>query len=128
MSSVPADLKYTKDHEWARAEADGRVRVGITQHAVESLGDVTLVSFDVAVGSRLTEGKSFGTVESVKAVSDLYAPISGTVVALNGALSDAPEKVNESPYDAGWMVLIAPEGSIDGLLDAAAYQKLLSSL
>ena len=126
--NFPDNLKYTKDHEWARAEANGQVRVGITAHAVESLGDVTLVSFDVAVGARLTEGKSFGTVESVKAVSDLYAPISGTVVALNGALSDAPEKVNESPYDAGWMVLIAPEGTIDGLLDAAAYQKLLSSL
>lgn len=128
MSDVPAELKYTKDHEWARVEAPDRVRVGITRHAVEALGDVTLVSFDVAAGAKLTVGKTFGTVESVKAVSDLYAPVSGTVIEVNTGLADATEKVNDAPYGEGWMILIAPDGPLDGLMDSAAYEKLLGTL
>jgi glycine cleavage system H protein len=127
MADVPADLKYTKDHEWARV--DGlRVTVGITQHAVDQLGDVTLVGLDVKVGGALTAGKPFGTVESVKAVSDLFAPVTGTLVEVNASLNSNPEKVNESPYDAGWMVVIevADASALGELLDASAYGAYLA--
>ena len=120
MSNYPSDLKYTKDHEWARVDG-ARVRVGITQHAVDQLGDITLVNLDVKAGAKLEHGKAFGTVESVKAVSDLYAPVSGTVVEVNKALDANPELVNESPYDKGWMLVIEVSGSTDELLDVAAY-------
>lgn len=129
MADVPADLKYTKDHEWARIDGH-RVTVGITQHAVDQLGDVTLVGLDVKVGGALTAGKPFGTVESVKAVSDLFAPVSGTLVEVNASLNSNPEKVNESPYDAGWMVVIevADASALGELLDASAYGAYLGSL
>jgi len=129
MADVPADLKYTKDHEWARIDGR-RVTVGITQHAVDQLGDVTLVGLDVKVGGALTSGKPFGTVESVKAVSDLFAPVSGTLVEVNASLNSNPEKVNESPYDAGWMVVIevADASALGELLDASAYGAYLGSL
>lgn len=129
MADVPADLKYTKDHEWARIDGR-RVTVGITQHAVDQLGDVTLVGLDVKVGGALTAGKPFGTVESVKAVSDLFAPVSGTLVEVNASLNSNPEKVNESPYDAGWMVVIevADASALGELLDASAYGAYLGSL
>ena len=129
MANYPADLKYTKDHEWAKREAAGGVRVGITEFAVEQLGDVTLVDLP-AVGTKLKAGGHFGDIESVKAVSELFAPVSGTVLEVNGALNDHPELVNDSPYDKGWMVLIAPDDpkQVDSLLDLAAYQSLLSSL
>jgi glycine cleavage system H protein len=120
MATFPAELKYTKEHEWARVEGT-RARVGITQHAVEQLGDITLVHLDVKPGSKVEQGKVFGTVESVKAVSDLYAPVSGTVIEVNTALDANPELVNESPYDKGWMLVIEVSGTLDGLLDAAAY-------
>jgi glycine cleavage system H protein len=120
MASFPADLQYTKDHEWARVEGN-RVKVGITQHAVDQLGDITLVSLDAKPGTKLEAGKTFGTVESVKAVSDLYAPVSGTVIEVNKALDNAPELINESPYDKGWMVILEVDGSLDTLMDAAAY-------
>jgi glycine cleavage system H protein len=120
MATFPADLKYTKDHEWARVDG-ARVRVGITQHAVDQLGDITLVNLDVKPGAKLEQGKAFGTVESVKAVSDLYAPVSGTVLEVNKALDDHPELVNESPYDKGWMLVIEVSGTLDGLLDVTAY-------
>jgi glycine cleavage system H protein len=120
MATFPAELKYTKEHEWARLEGT-RARVGITQHAVEQLGDITLVHLDVKPGSKVEQGKVFGTVESVKAVSDLYAPVSGTVIEVNTALDANPELVNESPYDKGWMLVIEVSGTLDGLLDAAAY-------
>jgi glycine cleavage system H protein len=129
MSDNPRDLRYTNDHEWARADG-ANVRVGITKHAVEALGDITLVNLDVKVGAALTAGKPFGTVESVKAVSDLFAPISGKLVAVNGALNDKPEMVNEDPYGEGWMVVIEPAAgeSLDKLLSADAYDALLGTL
>ena len=129
MADVPADLKYTKDHEWARIDGH-RVTVGITQHAVDQLGDVTLVGLDVKVGGALTAGKPFGTVESVKAVSDLFAPVSGALVEVNAALNNNPERVNESPYDNGWMVVIevSDAGALGELLDADAYTAFLGTL
>lgn len=129
MANYPADLKYTKDHEWAKRDAAGGVRVGITEFAVEQLGDVTLVDLP-AVGTKLKAGGHFGDIESVKAVSELFAPVTGTVLEVNGALNDHPELVNDSPYDKGWMVLIAPDDpkELDGLLELAGYQSLLSSL
>ena len=129
MADVPADLKYTKDHEWARVDGR-RVTVGITQHAVDALGDVTLVGVDAKVGAALTAGKPFGTVESVKAVSDLFAPVSGALVEVNGALDGHPERVNESPYGDGWVVVIevADASALGELLDAAGYTAYLGTL
>jgi glycine cleavage system H protein len=118
----PAGLKYTKDHEWAKVES-ARVTVGITAFAVEQLGDITLVTIDVKVGDELTEGKTFGTIESVKTLSDLYAPLSGKVVAVNKDLDAKPELVNEDPYGKAWMIVIdasAPSAA-SSLLDQAAY-------
>jgi glycine cleavage system H protein len=128
MANYPADLKYTKDHEWARVEAAG-VRVGITEFAVEQLGDVTLVDLP-AVGAKLAAAGHFGDIESVKAVSELFAPISGTVVEVNAALADHPEHVNDAPYEKGWMVVIAPDSpkDVDALLDVKAYQALLENI
>lgn len=125
--SHPTDLRYTKDHEWLRAEG-GKATVGITHFAVEQLGDITLIELP-AVGTAVTKGARFGTVESVKSVSDLYAPISGTVVAVNDALKDRPELVNEGPYGEGWMLAIEPANAseIEELLSAAAYGDLLAS-
>lgn len=129
MADYPDDLKYTKDHEWARAEGN-RVRVGISKHAVESLGDITLVNIDVPVGGNVEAGKVFGSVESVKAVSDLFAPVSGKVVEINSALEKNPELINEDCYGKGWMIVIepAPGASLDGLMDADAYAKYVASL
>lgn len=129
MSDNPRDLRYTNDHEWARADG-ASVRVGITRHAVEALGDITLVNLDVKVGATVTAGKPFGTVESVKAVSDLFAPLSGKLVAVNGVLNDKPELVNEDPYGEGWMVAIEPAAgeSVDKLLSAEQYDAFLGTL
>ena len=130
MSDVPSDLKYTKEHEWARIEGN-RVTVGITQHAVDALGDIIIVSVDLKVGAAVSAGKVFGVVESTKSVSDLFSPISGAVVAINEVLKDAPEKVNESPYGDGWMVAFETDGTsaeLDGLMDPAAYSAFLGSL
>lgn len=123
MSNVPSDLRYTNDHEWLRPGST--CAVGITAFAVEQLGDITLVDLP-KVGDTVAKGGRFGTVESVKSVSDLYAPISGTIAAVNGALADAPESVNADCY-AAWMVEITPSdpAELDGLLDAAAYQATL---
>lgn len=117
----PAELKYTKDHEWAKVEGT-RVTVGITGFAVEQLGDITLVTLDVKPGDELAEGKAFGTIESVKTLSDLYAPVSGKIVDVNKALDAKPESVNEDPYGA-WMVVIeTSDASATGkLLDQATY-------
>ncbi len=122
MTDIPAGLKYTKDHEWAKA--DGRkVRVGITAFAVEQLGDITLVNLDVKVGDELAAGKAFGTIESVKTLSDLFAPMAGKVVEINGELDGKPELVNEDCYGKGWMVVleVADEKAVDALLDEGAY-------
>lgn len=125
--SLPNDLRYTQDHEWARLEADGSVTVGITAHAVEQLGDITAVSLP-SVGSELGEHERFGDIDSVKAVSDLYSPIAGSVIATNGELDGSPELVNEDPYGKGWMIRLAPAdaGALGRLLDAAAYAKLIA--
>jgi glycine cleavage system H protein len=128
--NVPADLRYTKDHEWARVAPDsGAISVGITAFAVEQLGDITLVNLDVKVGDKVVAGKAFGTIESVKTLSDLFAPLSGTIVSINDELTKKPELVNEDCYAKGWMVAIQPSDAraIDGLLDAAAYGELLKA-
>ncbi len=126
MSDLPENLRYTKDHEWARRNDDGTITVGITAHAVEQLGDITAVALP-DVGESVENGERFGDIDSVKAVSDLYAPLDGEVVEQNSRLDDEPELINDDPYSAGWMIRIKPaEGaSLDGLLDAAAYRKLL---
>jgi glycine cleavage system H protein len=128
MANIPAGLKYTKDHEWARIEGD-LIRVGITQHAVEQLGDVTLVDLP-KVGTTVKTGAHFGDIESVKAVSELFAPLGGEVVEVNTTLANKPELVNEAPYESGWMIAIRPSdpSQLDALLDAAAYEAFLGSL
>ena len=120
----PAGLKYTKDHEWAKVEGK-KVTVGITAFAVEQLGDITLVTIDAKPGDELTAGKGFGTIESVKTLSDLFAPISGKVLEVNKALDAAPESVNEDPYGKAWMIVIeaADSASVDALMDKDAYEK-----
>lgn len=119
----PQDLGYTAEHEWFRA-ADGRV--GITDHAQHALGDVVYVELP-APGTRLTAGQPFGSVESVKSVSDLYAPVDGVVLEVNSALAESPELVNSAPYGAGWMVRVAPEGQPAGLLGPAEYRRLVEA-
>jgi glycine cleavage system H protein len=121
--NVPADLRYTKDHEWARA-GGGELVVGITAFAVEQLGDITLVNLDVKPGDQLTAGKPFGTIESVKTLSDLYAPVSGKVLRVNAELANKPELVNEDCYGKAWMIAIAPSDAqaAGSLMDAAAYE------
>ena len=124
--NVPADLRYTADHEWARRE-DGGVRVGITDYAQDALGDVVFVELP-ELGAVVAAGATFSEVESTKSVSDIYAPVDGEVVEVNSALVDAPQLVNEDPYGEGWLCLLAPSdpGAVDGLLGAAEYQSLLS--
>jgi glycine cleavage system H protein len=124
---LPKELRYTESHEWVRKEADGTVTIGITDHAQEQLGDIVFVE-PPKVGRKVAAGESVGVVESVKAASDIYAPIAGEVVAANADLSSAPEKVNEDAF-AAWMFRIKPTsaGDIDKLLDAAAYEKAASA-
>ena len=126
--NVPAELRYSKDHEWARLESTGRIRVGITDYAQDALGDVVFVELP-ATGTVVASGDTVGEVESTKSVSDLYAPMSGTVVEVNDVLTDAPEKLNEDPYGEGWICLIEPDdpGQFDLLLDASAYSALIES-
>ncbi|MGZ5033668.1 MAG: glycine cleavage system protein GcvH [Usitatibacter sp.] len=121
--NLPQNLRYTASHEWARREPDGTVSVGITDHAQEQLGDIVFVEAP-QVGRKVAAGESVGVVESVKAASDIYAPIAGEVVAANAELSGAPEKVNEDAF-AAWMYRIKPANAadLDTLLDAAAYEK-----
>jgi glycine cleavage system H protein len=125
QTDVRDDYRYTKDHEWLGGSGDERL-VGISAYAVEQLGDITLVNLEVKPGDKVTAGKSFGTVESVKTLSDLYAPVSGTVVRVNGELEAKPELVNEDPYGKAWLIAIKPEGPDEGLMDAAAYREFLS--
>ena len=126
MSNIPENLKYTKDHEWIRHESDGTCLVGITDHAQDSLGDVTFVELP-AIGESFEEGATFGVVESVKAASDLYFPLSGEITEVNDILVDSPEKVNEDPYGDGWMVRIRPADSSEfaGLLSPEQYKEIL---
>tara|TARA_B110000438_G_scaffold281726_1_gene308139 strand:- start:434 stop:835 length:402 start_codon:yes stop_codon:yes gene_type:complete len=126
MNNIPENLKYTKDHEWIRHESDGTCLVGITDHAQDSLGDVTFVELP-AIGESFEEGATFGVVESVKAASDLYFPLSGEITEVNEILVDSPEKVNEDPYGDGWMVRIRPADSSEsgGLLSPEQYKEIL---
>lgn len=126
MSNIPANLRYAKSHEWVKIESDGTATVGITDYAQSALGDITYVQLP-KVGAVLKVGETFGVVESVKAASDLYAPIAGAVVAVNAALDSAPESLNTSPYEGAWIMKIRPANATDlgALLDAGAYEKLL---
>ena len=120
MSNAPADLLYSKSHEWVRLEGDEAV-IGITHFAQESLGDITYVELPQA-GDALAVDKEFGSVESVKAASDLVSPMSGEVAEVNAVLEDAPEKCNSDPYGEGWLVRVKLSGKPEGLMDAAAYE------
>lgn len=122
---VPDELRYSTDHEWVRLEGD-RVRIGITEYAQDALGDVVFVQVP-DVGATVVAGVGVSEVESTKSVSDIYAPVSGTVVEVNADLADAPERVNEDPYGEGWICVMEPSDTtqLDDLLDAAAYRKLI---
>jgi glycine cleavage system H protein len=122
---VKDDRKYTKEHEWARKEG-GELVVGITAFAVDQLGDITLVSLDVKVGDSVVAGKTFGTIESVKTLSDLFAPVSGKVTRVNAALESTPELVNDDCWGKGWMIGIEPSTGEDGLLDSKSYAEHLA--
>jgi glycine cleavage system H protein len=126
MSELPGDLLYTKEHEWLRREDDGSVSVGITDHAQSALGDLVYVELP-EVGQEVEEGGDMAVVESVKAASDVYAPITGTVAAVNEDLADTPETINSDPYGEGWIVKLQPSGDIDEgeLMSPDAYQELL---
>ena len=125
MSSIPANLKYLESHEWVRTEADGTLTVGISDHAQQALGDLVFVEVP-EVGRSLTKGAAAAVVESVKAASDVYAPVSGEVIAANEALSASPELVNTDPYGEGWLFKLKPSNTaeLSQLLDAVAYEKV----
>ncbi len=127
MTNVPEDLRYTSDHEWVRQEDGGRLRMGITDYAQDALGDVVFIQLPEP-GAKVESGSSFSEVESTKSVSDVYAPLAGTVVEINAELADAPQRLNEDPYGDGWICVIEPTdaGAFDALLDAAAYQALIA--
>jgi glycine cleavage system H protein len=123
--NIPDDLRYSSDHEWARLE-DGRIRMGITDYAQDALGDVVFVQVPQQ-GSTVERGATFSEVESTKSVSDIYAPVSGTIVAVNDDLGDSPQRLNEDPYGDGWICIIEPSdpSQVDELMDAAAYRSLV---
>ncbi len=125
VSKIPEDLRYTKDHEWAKIEGN-RARVGITDHAQNELTDVVYVEFP-PIGKTFARGDVLGTVESVKAVSEIFSPLSGKILEVNKVLDDTPEQVNKDPYGAGWMVLLelSNPAEVSDLLDASAYKKLV---
>jgi glycine cleavage system H protein len=125
--NVPDDLRYTSDHEWVRL-ADGHITLGITDYAQDALGDIVFVQLP-EVGTVVASGASFSEVESTKSVSDVYAPLAGTVTAVNADLTDTPERLNEDPYGAGWLCVIEPSdaAAYEGLLDADGYRKLIES-
>lgn len=129
MSNIPANLKYVKTHEWLRAEADGSITIGITDYAQNSLGDLVFVEVP-KVGRNVAADEACSVVESVKAASDVYAPIAGEVVATNDKLGNAPELLNSDPYGEGWLFRIKPAdaGALAGLLDAAGYESFIKTL
>lgn len=122
MSDIPKELRYTASHEWVREEGDGVVAVGITHHAQEQLGDLVFVELP-ETGTTVSAAEEFGVVESVKAASDLYSPVTGEVVAVNEALAETPETINADPYGDGWLIQVRLDdpGELDGLLDAEGY-------
>ncbi|HHO59837.1 MAG TPA: glycine cleavage system protein GcvH [Thiotrichales bacterium] len=125
MSEVPSELRYTKSHEWLRVEEDGNITMGITDHAQEALGDLVFVELP-EVGAELMAEDACCVVESVKAASDVYMPVTGEVLAVNEALVDEPEIINSAPYDNGWLIRFRPEGDeLDDLMDADEYQATL---
>ncbi|MHC1481559.1 glycine cleavage system protein GcvH [Frateuria aurantia] len=126
MSEIPGDLKFLKSHEWARVEDDGLVRIGISDHAQSQLGDLVYVELP-EVGASVEAGAGLAVVESVKAASDIYAPVSGEVVEVNAALLDRPETINEDAYGAGWVAVlkVSDRAQLDELLDADAYAELI---
>ncbi|BFM19467.1 glycine cleavage system protein GcvH [Gilvimarinus japonicus] len=128
MSDIRNELKYLPSHEWARVEEDGTVTIGISDHAQDSLGDVVYVETP-EVGATVTAGEEAGVVESVKAASDIYSPVSGEVIAVNEALEDSPEQVNESPYDDGWFFKVKPSdlSELDDALDADGYKNAIEA-
>jgi glycine cleavage system H protein len=128
MSSVPEDLRYTAEHEWVRKLGDDVVRFGITDFAQDALGDIVFVTLP-GVGTQVTAGSTCGEVESTKSVSDIYAPVTGEVVARNDAVETAPETINSEPYDAGWIaeVRLADPSDLSGLMTSAQYQDLIAS-
>lgn len=128
MSNIPNELKYLDSHEWLRVEADGSVTVGISDHAQSALGDLVFVEVP-AVGRKLKAGESFAVVESVKAASDVYSPVSGEVIAVNEGLSAKPELINEAPYGDGWLMKVRPsdKAELNKLLDAAAYKAVVDA-
>jgi glycine cleavage system H protein len=126
MSDSPADLKYTKSHEWVRTLADGNVEIGITDHAQGALGDLVFVDVPEA-GKSLQAGDAFAVVESVKAASDVYTPVAGTVVEGNADLGSQPELINSDPYKGGWIMRLKPSGAPQGLLSSAEYQAHLAA-
>jgi len=128
MSDVPKDLKYTKSHEWVRSKSDGTVEIGITDHAQHALGDLVFVEVPEA-GRQLKAGEACAVVESVKAASDVYAPLGGEVIEGNATLADTPELINQDPYGGGWLMRLKGTNAaeVKTLLDAAAYTKLLES-
>jgi glycine cleavage system H protein len=128
-SDIKDDRRYTRDHEWA-LDSNGSVVVGITAFAVDQLGDVTLINWDVAAGDRVDHGQVFGTIESVKTLSDLFAPVAGTVEQVNAQLESAPESVNEDCWGKGWMIRIKPDDpkALATLLDAKSYGEHIASL
>ena len=125
MSNVPADLKYARSHEWVRELGDGSIEMGVSDHAQHALGDLVFVELP-EVGRTLSQGEACAVVESVKAASDVYAPLAGTVVAVNDSLGSSPEPINSDPYGSGWILRLKPAGTGDGLLDAATYAATLA--
>lgn len=127
-TDVRSDRRYTKDHEWAKQDGDA-VLIGVTSFAVDQLGDITLVNIDVKPGETITAGKAFGTIESVKTLSDLFAPVGGRVVRVNDKLENSPELVNQDCYESAWMIALVPSNptELDALLDHAAYTQLLET-
>ena len=123
MSEIPLELKYTKSHEWVRSEEDGSVTIGISDHAQELLGDLVFVELP-EVGTELSAEDAACVVESVKAASDVYMPVSGEVIAVNDILADAPETINDSPYDDGWLIKVKPSNpdELDDLMDSDSYE------
>ena len=128
MSEIPSELRYTKSHEWVKSMDDGHLEIGITDHAQEMLGDMVFIELP-EVGSTVSTGDDCAVVESVKAASDVYAPVSGEIVEVNSLLSDLPETVNSDPYGAGWLYRMQPtdEGEIEELLDADGYAEVVES-
>ena len=124
MSEVPDNLSYTKEHEWVNLQDDGNAKVGITDHAQDALSDVVFVELP-DIGSEFSKGDPMAVAESVKAASDIYAPVSGKIVSVNTKLEESPELINEPPYDFGWMVVIEPTENLENLLDSDSYREII---